>query len=137
MPHIEKPDFKVKKSIPVGMKMVLLIAVVLGIWSRSCWRTHEVNKITFENIMIENQTIASVEVIFDVDNQTLQTGKKNILITILTAQNEVVASRITSIDVQSNEKRRYVKVIDRFDRALKAEEIVYAEISLYQRAAFR
>ena len=136
MPRIEKPDFKVKKGIPVSMKMALLIAVLVGIWSRSCFRTNEVENIVFENIFVENQTHISVEVIFDVNNQTFQNRQKNILIEIFTSQNELIASRITSIDIVSRETRRYVRRVERFERPLKEDEIVYAKVSLYQRKAF-
>ena len=137
MPRIEKPDFKTKKSIPSIIKFVLMIAVILGIWGRSCWRKSEIENFVFTNIVVENQTHVSVEVIFDVNNKTFQTGRKNILIEVFTDQHEMIASRITTIEVSANETRRYVRTIENFLWQLKENEtIAYARVGLYQRSAF-
>ena len=137
MPKINRTDFKTKRSIPVAMKMALFVAVILGIWGRNCWRTSEVENFVITNIRVENQTPVSAEVIFDVNNKTFQSGRKNILIEVFTENHEMIASRITPIEVSPNTARRYVRTIESFQRPIQTgESIAYARVSLYQRKAF-
>ena len=137
MPVIEKPDFKAKKGIPVAMKLTLLLAVFMGIWSRSCWRANELEKIVFENVVIENPTSISVEVIFDINNKTFQKGKKPILIEIFTSTGDVIASRITPVEIEATTTKRYVRQIEGFQRPIRENEYIsHARVSLFQKKAF-
>ncbi|MCL2064542.1 MAG: hypothetical protein FWG98_09255 [Candidatus Cloacimonetes bacterium] len=137
MPKIERTDFKKKRGIPFTMKMTLFIAVILGIWGRSCWRVVELENYLITNISLENPTSVSVEVIFDVSNKSFQSGRKNILIEVFTDGHYLIANRITPIEVAPQESRRYVRTIENFNRPLRdGENIGYAKVSLYQRSAF-
>jgi hypothetical protein len=134
MPKIEKPDLKKRGVMSTLFKFLLLIAVIVGIWSRSCWRDNEVNKIVIENIRIVEQTPVSVVVYFDIDNQTYQSGKKQFLIEVFTGRNDKIASSLINVDVDAKEKRGVVKQIEKFDRALlEGETITNVNVSLYQR----
>jgi len=133
LPRIERTDLSTSKRTPAIMKLALLIAVVLGIWGRACHRRSEIENFLFSNITIENQTHISAEIIFDMENNTFQKGKKNILIELFAANDELIASRLTPIDIIPNETRRYVRVVENFNRPLKQDEIIYAKVSLYQR----
>jgi hypothetical protein len=137
MALIEKPDFNSRKSIPVNMKLILLIAVIIGIWGRSCWRANERNNILFDDITLTEITSVSVEFSFIVDNQTFQSGEKPILIKILTNLDKPLATKITSVKVESNKKQKHYMIIDKFDRPLgKEESITNVSIELYQKSAF-
>ena len=137
MPKIEKPDFKAKKSMPIAFKLFILMAIVFGIWAHSCLKKSEVENIIFDNIVIENQTPFSVDVIFDLTNNTLQSGKKPVLIEVFTAQNELIGSKLVNVDINPRATNKHVKVLDKLNRRLReGEEIATAKISLYQRSIF-
>lgn len=138
MSLIEKPDFKQKRNIPASMKLALMLAVIIGIWGRSCWRSNELKNIIFDNIVIENPTPVSVDIIFEVYNNTSQKGQKAILIEIFTNTNELLSSRITSIEINPKQRNKFVRVIDKFQRPLSPnEEISHANVKLYQKSAFK
>lgn len=136
MAIIQKPEFSGKgKKIPAGFKLILLVAVILGLWVRSCWKDYEKESILFENIRLENPTSVSVDVHFTVINNTIQDKKQAVIIKILTDQNEVIASKMTQVEITAKSKTDYLKVIDKFDRALLPnEKILKATIEIYQKS---
>ena len=137
MPKIEKPDFKARKQMPAAFKLFILIAIVFGLWAHSCLKKNEVEKITFDNIVLENQTPFSIDVIFDLTNNTLQSGKKPVLIEVFTDQNELIGSKLVNVDVNPKATNRHVKVLDKLNRRLReGEDITTAKVSLYQRSIF-
>lgn len=137
MSVIEKPEFSSKRTIPVSMKLILMIAVIIGIWGRSCWRANERANIIFDNVIIEELTPVSVEFSFEVENNTSQSGNKAILIKVFTDRNELVSSRITNVNIIPGKRQKHFRVIDRFDRAIRDDEkIGRVEVYLYQKSAF-
>jgi len=137
MSLIERPDFKARRGIPVTMKLILMIAVIIGIWGRSCWRANERNNIIFEKVTITEITPVSVEFSFEVDNQTLQSGEKPVLIKVYTDREELLASRIAKVNIISNQKQKHFRIIDKFDRPLRQDEVISrVEVELYQKSVF-
>jgi hypothetical protein len=138
MPKIERTVLKSKRGggMPASIKFAIFIAVILGLWGRSCWRSNRVENITFENIVIENPTSISIELIYEVNNNTLQKGKTPILIQVITNNNEEIASVLYNIDIVPQQRSRHIRVIDSFKRPLREGEYVdRVEIGLYHRRA--
>ena len=137
MPKIERSDIKNNRTIPIGLKLALLISVIFGLWMRSNCRQNEIDNIIIERIILENQTRVSAEIVFDMVNNTRQSGRKNIIIEIYTSQNELIADRLTTVDISPMQTRRYVRTVENFKRTVADEEVLFAEVKLYHRSAFR
>ena len=132
MPHIEKPNFKAKRKIPLTIQFLLILSVILGLWAKSCWRGNAQTNIEFQNIRIENQTFVSADVIFEVENHTRQAGRRNIFIELHTSMNEPIATLLTTIEIAPKQTTKHVKVVTKFDRPPKPDEqITNAKIRLY------
>lgn len=133
MPTITRTDFKkTKKTIPVGIKLALLIAFGFGIWFKTCYKDYQKENITFEKIRLENPTNMSVDVYFTINNPTYQNGKKNVFIQVITSYNDILATKLTTIQLDAKSKQEYIKVIDKFKRPLATDEkIVKATVEFY------
>ncbi|MCL1827140.1 MAG: hypothetical protein FWG20_03765, partial [Candidatus Cloacimonetes bacterium] len=108
-----------------------------GIWWHNSYRKNELNKITVTRVFTENQTPFSIDVIFEVKNETLQYGKKPFLIEAYTNNGVLIATKLVNIEIQSKSTTRFVKVLDKFERKLREdEEITIVTVKLYHRKAF-
>ena len=138
MLKLERRDIKFKQGIPPSLKLLLIFAVFLSIFGRSCIRDREKSNITFENIVIAEITPVSVEVMFDINNNTFQSGKKPIMIRVYTSQNQLITDRLTHFEISAKTRSRHVQTLDKFQRPLReGETIERVEINLYQRSMFR
>jgi len=135
MPTIGTPNIKKKNSISPTVKLILLVAVILGLIIWNCSQDREKSNILFEEITHENSTHLSVEVMFYINNKTLQSGRKPVLIQVFTSSGDMIASRITSIDLEPRSRRRIIRIIDNFERPLRADETIsHVNVELFQRS---
>jgi len=136
MPTITRSDLKAKGKVPLAIKILIFVALIAGLWIRGCWREDEAKKILVKGVILENATSNSVDVIFEVENNTLQGKKKRFIIEVYTTYNQKITSLLTVVEVQPKQKQTVVRVLDKFDRPLRdGEEIAYADIKLYQKSA--
>jgi len=134
MPKFFKPTGKVRGQFPLSIKLGFFLALMIGLWVRSCVRTSELENIVFDTIMIENQTHLSCEVLFTIHNKTFQKGRKKVLIEVYTDKNELISNKLAVIILEPNSVKQYVQILERFHRPLReGESIEFAVISLYQR----
>lgn len=126
MPIIEQPNFSRKRQIPSSFKFVLLIAVALGLYIRSCNRNNSIEKFKISEINVMNKTSVSVDVLFKILNTTDSAVKKNILIKLYDSTGQQIASKLTSINIQPRTNERYRKVISMFE---VATDLVHEDLS--------
>jgi len=133
MPIIERPDLiKKRRYAPAGLKLILLVAVVMGFWLRTCWYSKQEEYYEISNIEFENQTMSSVDVLFDVTNNTGNSKEITVLIRIYTDTEFEMASRITSIEVEPRSKKRYRKMIEKWSRPLYMDErLSHATVEIF------
>ena len=126
MPIIEQPNFSRKRQIPSSFKFVLLIAVALGLYIRSCNQNNSIEKFKISEINVMNKTSVSVDVLFKILNTTDSAVKKNILIKLYDSTGQQIASKLTSINIQPRTNERYRKVISMFE---VATDLVHEDLS--------
>lgn len=132
MPIIEQPNFSRKRQIPSSFKFVLLIAVALGLYIRSCNQNNSIEKFKISEINVMNKTSVSVDVLFKILNTTDSAVKKNILIKLYDSTGQQIASKLTSINIQPRTNERYRKVISMFEVATDlVHEDLNATIEIY------
>ncbi|RLD55253.1 MAG: hypothetical protein DRJ01_16895 [Bacteroidetes bacterium] len=122
MPIFERIDINKKRPIPVTIKLILLLAVIFGIYLRSCWKKNQEKQITISNIEISNITSANIDVRFNITNNTKMDLIKSLIIKIYSNTNQEIASKITRVKIPALSKRRYLKVIHKFNRPIKENE---------------
>ncbi len=133
MPVVQSPRIPRKFPVPVWMKLVLLLAVVLGLVIRSYLHKNDIKNIQISNVMISDYTKISADVTFEVENLARYAYKDQaIMIKIFTHNGEEIASRLAAVDIQPKKKQRFLKVLDKFERPLQDDEVPVAEVTLYK-----
>ena len=133
MINIPRSDLK-KKKVSVSLKFLLVVSLVVGFWVRSCWLSNEQESIIFENVFIENMTNSSVDVSFEILNNTPQSRHKLVMIEVITTNNSIIAKRMVKADITPRGRTHHYIHMDRFERMLASDErLVGARVKLYQR----
>lgn len=138
MPLIERPDFSQKRrSIPAGVKLLLLAAVILGIFLRTCWYDTKERYYEITFIEFDSQTLSSADVIFSVKNHTNMERQESVEIRIYTDTGEELASRITAIDIPPRSERCHRKMVEGWNRALReGESLSHATVEIFKPSIF-
>ncbi len=138
MPIIERADLSDKRrNIPASVKLLLLAAVVVGLYLRTCWYDTKDRYYDITNIELAGQTLSSVDVYFIVRNYTNMERQESVLIRVFTDTDVELASRITTIDVLPRSERRYRKMVEGWSRALReGESLSHATVELFKPSIF-
>ncbi len=133
MPLIERPDLTKRRSAPPTLKFLLLAAVLLGFFFRSCWYDRREAYYEISDIELRDQTHSSVDVLFVVTNKTRLEKEESVLIRLYTTRGDELASRITTIEVKPRARRRYRKLIENWERPLyEDEELSHATVKIFR-----
>ncbi|MDO9578775.1 MAG: hypothetical protein Q7J16_12905 [Candidatus Cloacimonadales bacterium] len=115
MESVDRIDIKKKWPIPPAVKLILMLAVVMGLVGRSCWlKTRDAN-IQITNIEVVEATKVSADVKFNVANRADIALTKSFLIKIIDKDDQLVASKITQIELPPKSNKRYLKVLQKFN----------------------
>ncbi|MCB5230371.1 MAG: hypothetical protein WCX83_06630 [Candidatus Cloacimonas sp.] len=137
MPIIEKPDYSQKRAIPNTIKLVLLIAVIFGIYMRSCYNKKRDIYYVVSDIELAEQTLSSVDVLFVVQNTTEFAREETFLIKIYTDRGDEIASKIVALNIDPSSKKKYRKIIDSWERGLyEGEQLSHATVEIFKAKVF-
>ncbi len=137
MSTIETPSIHRKYPVSSTAKLILLVAVIFGLGVRSCLNRSDKKNILISDVMITDYTTISADVSFEVENKAGHGYEDvKIMIKVYTNDGEEVASRLTTVDLKSKSQRRFVKVLDKFDRPMTDDEVPYADVTLYKPGIF-
>ncbi|MCF7793623.1 MAG: hypothetical protein K9N09_04905 [Candidatus Cloacimonetes bacterium] len=115
MKSVDRIDIKKKWPIPTSVKLFLMLAVILGIWGRSCWLKTKDSNIKISNIEVVEATKVTADIEFNVANRATVALKKSFLIKIIDKEDQLVASKIAQIELQPKSKKRYLKILQKFN----------------------
>jgi len=137
MPIFENRVYNKKRSIPAIVKLLLLVAVIAGFMFRSCYNNKTRSNFPITEIKIEQVAGNTAEVTFRVKNPFNRDIKESIIIRLFTESGEEIASKITKIDLSAKSNNSYRKILQKFNRALKEDEMItLATVELYRASIF-
>jgi hypothetical protein len=137
MPIIEPTDYHRKYPVSATAKFIVLLLILFGIWFRGCWYKQQANEILISNVQVSDITSQSVDVHFTIENRKPIDWDQNLFIKVYTSENQQIASKIVKVHILKKRSQDYVKVIDKFERALKPNETIQkATVELYQAKVF-
>lgn len=137
MKSVDRIDITKKRPIPASAKLVILLAVIFGIWLRANWVKKQPYTLRFLNIRATEVTSSSIEVTFEVANPNNIEVKKNILIRAFTTKGELIADRITEIVSQPKKKQKYIKMLNILNVPIKStDDIGDITIEIYTPSFF-
>ena len=134
MKSVDRIDIKKKWPIPPAVKMILMLAVILGLIGRSCWLKTKDTNIQITNIEVVEATKVSADVKFNVANRATIALNKSFLIKIIDNDDQLVASKITQIELPPKSNKRYLKVLQKFNVPLMngVEDIKEVTVEVYK-----
>ncbi len=133
MSSFERIDIKRRWPIPPAIKLILLVAVILGLVARSCWMKKPGRNLQISEIEITEFTKVSADVKFTVANRAKITQKKSVLIKIFSPSGELIASKISWIEIPAKSRKRFLKVLQKFNFPIEnPDEIVDVTVDFYK-----
>ena len=133
MPAFERIDIKKRRPMPPAVKLILLVAVIFGFILHNCWKKSQGKNLQISEIEITELTRVSADVAFVVSSRASIELKKSVLIEIYTKSGELIASKISRITIPPKTKKRYLKVLQKFNFHLNnTEDIDEISITWYK-----
>ncbi len=133
MKSVERIDIKKRWPIPSYVKFVLMLAVIAGFWGHSCWKKNVGANIQISEIEVMQATMTSADISFYVASRADIPLKKSLLIKLTNVNDELVASKITQIEIPPKTRKKYLKVLQKFERPLNGfEDIGEVTIEVYK-----
>ena len=137
MKSVDRIDINKKRTIPINIKLIILFAVIFGIWMRSDWIKKQPFTLRLYNIEVVEVTPTSIEIHFDVSNPNDIEIKKYILIKAFTPENELIASRITEIISMPKSKKRFLKMLNTLNIPVRElDDIGNVTVEIYTPSIF-
>ena len=115
MSAFERIDIKKRRTIPPAVKLILLVAVIIGFMMHNCWKKSQGRNLQISEIEITELTRVSADVAFVVSSRASIELKKSVLIEIYTKSGELIASKISLITIPPKTRKRYLKVLQKFN----------------------
>lgn len=134
MKSVDRIDIKKKWPVPPYVKLILMIAVIGGIVGRSCWLKQKDANIMISDIKVVDATKITADVEFNVANRANIALKKSFLITIIDQEDQLVASKITQIELPAKSNKRYIKILQKFNIPLMngIDDIKEVSVEVYK-----
>ena len=137
MAYFERMDMHKKRTIPTVIKLLLLIAVIVGISIRACWKKSQTDKIIITDVQIAEKTLSNIDVTFTVINKMGVDLKKDFIIKVYNNRDPVIATKITQIKLKAARRQKFRKVIQRFLQPIRdPQDIKKATVELHYRSIF-
>jgi len=119
MRSVDRIDIKKKRPIPASAKLVLMLAVIFGLVMHTCWKKNQDKNIQISDIQISNITRMSLDISFTIASRASVELEKAFMIEVYTSSGELLTSKLTSINVAPKTRKRYIKVLQKFNIPLE------------------
>ncbi|MCF7913066.1 MAG: hypothetical protein K9M99_11095 [Candidatus Cloacimonetes bacterium] len=139
MKSVDRIDMNRKWPIPSWIPMLLLVAAVLGLLLGRCGHAARDKYIVFYNVEVQEATMANIDVTFEAYNRSkVDFQNEGILIRAYNEAGEEIASKITTIDLESGTHKRFLKVLTKLTKLIKTKEDVRnVTVELYHSSLFK
>lgn len=133
MAKLERMELKKKYPISIAVKLLMMVAIVMGFYIRGCSRKNAAKLIKISYVEVAEVTSANIDIYFMVDNAASVMLKKNFLIKVFLENGEEVASKITTVSLEPKSRKKYLKVLSKFNMAVNSEtKVSHATVEMYE-----
>ena len=124
--------------IPAWVKFALMIAVIMGFSMRSCYLKNQSKSFVISNVTIQEKTRVSADVAFTITNLTKVKLKKSVMIQVYDTNGDLLANKLSQVEVPGSSERRFLKVLQKFVQPIKdTSEIELATVDIYNSKLFQ
>lgn len=99
-----------------------MLAVIVGLVLHTCWKKTLGDNLQISDIQLSNITRISLDVSFTIASRASVELEKSFMIEIYTTSGELLASKLTHITIPPKTRKRYIKVLQKFNMPLESPD---------------
>ena len=122
MRTVDRIDINKKRTIPPVTKLIMMLAVIMGLVLHTCWKKTQGDNLQISDIQLSNITRVSLDISFTIASRASVELEKSFMIEIYTISGELLASKLTHITVPPKTRKRYIKVLQKFNMPLESPD---------------
>ncbi len=122
MRSVDRIDINKKRAIPPVAKLIMMLAVILGLVLHTCWKKTQGDNLQISDIQVSNITRVSLDISFTIASRASVELDKSFMIEIYTTSGELLASKLTSLTIPPKTRKRYIKVLQKFNMPLESPD---------------
>lgn len=122
MRSVDRIDINKKRAIPQASKLILMLAVIMGLVLHTCWKKTHADNLQISDIQLSNITRVSLDVSFTIASRASVELEKSFMIEIYTTSGELLANKLTSLTLPPKTRKRYIKVLQKFNMPLESPD---------------
>ncbi len=133
MSKLERMELKKKYPISSTVKLIMLVAIVMGFYIRGCARKKAAEAVKISYVEISEVTSGNIDIKFVVENRADVELTKAFLIRVFMDDGEELASKITNVTLQPRSRKKYLKMLTKFNIVMSdASKVSHATVELYE-----
>jgi len=118
MKSVDRIDINKKRAIPQVAKLIMMLAVIMGLVLHTCWKKTQGDNLQISDIQLSNITRVSLDVSFTIASRASIELEKSFMIEIYTTSGELLANKLTRLSIPPKTRKRYIKVLQKFNMPL-------------------
>ena len=122
MRSVDRIDINKKRAIPQASKLILMLAVIMGLVLHTCWKKTQGDNLQISDIQLSNITRISLDVSFTIASRASVELEKSFMIEIYTTSGELLANKLTRLTISPKTRKRYIKVLQKFNMPLESPD---------------
>ena len=122
MRSVDRIDITKKRTIPPVTKLIMMLAVIMGLVLHTCWKKTQGDNLQISDIQLSNITRVSLDISFTIASRASVELEKSFMIEIYTTSGELLANKLTSLTIPPKTRKRYIKVLQKFNMPLESPD---------------
>ena len=122
MRSVDRIDINKKRAIPPVAKLIMMLAVIMGLILHTCWKKTQGDNIQISDIQLSNITRISLDISFTIASRASVELEKSFMIEIYNSSGELLANKLTSLTIPPKTRKRYIKVLQKFNMPLESPD---------------
>jgi hypothetical protein len=122
MRSVDRIDIKKKRQIPAATKLIMMLAVIMGLVLHTCWKKTQGDNLQISDIQLSNITRISLDISFTIASRASIEMEKSFMIEVYANDGELLASKLTQIKLPPKTRKRYIKVLQKFNMPLESSD---------------
>ncbi|MCD6177609.1 MAG: hypothetical protein J7K29_07210 [Candidatus Cloacimonetes bacterium] len=122
MESVDRIDINKKRAIPPLAKLIMMLAVILGLVLHTCWKKTQGDNLQISDIQLSNITRISLDISFTIASRADIELEKSFMIEIYTTSGDLLANKLTRLTIPPKTRKRYIKVLQKFNMPLESPD---------------
>ncbi len=118
MKSVDRIDINKKRAIPPAIKLIMMLAVIMGLVLHTCWKKTQGDNLQISDIQLSNITRISLDISFTIASRASVELDKSFMIEIYTTTGDLLANKLIHLSIPPKTRKRYIKVLQKFNMPL-------------------